>query len=292
MARPKDGSKIYPTDAESAEFESQIVKNAGPTGECWIMERPLRGRYPYFIFRGEIMLANRFAYRAALDKLPIPPERPMLRRVCRIKTCVNPDHQSPVNDFRNAELGFSPIGANMRKEACPKCLGPYLRDKDGKRRCPECRTQLQREWGERQKVPCKECGEPSTSGECRRCLYARVYSVNRENRAAKRAIRSARRALREAMQKFCEKHGVAKTKKPKGWVCPECSRDTRKRTGRRKPDFYRNLRAEGRCVSCKNLSETYRCPPCHARHMASTHARRARQSAERIQPRLLETGES
>ena len=64
MAPPRDGSKLYPTDAEWAQFESLIQKNVGRTGQCWIMDGPLRGQYPYFMFRGESMMAARFAYRA------------------------------------------------------------------------------------------------------------------------------------------------------------------------------------------------------------------------------------
>jgi len=283
MAPPRDGSKIYPTDAEWAHFENLIQKNAGRTGQCWIMEFTHGGRYPYFMFRGKPMLAARFAYRASESEPEIPPERPMLGRWCNEKKCVNPDHQFPNDDWRNNERTINPIGANIRKEVCPKCLGAYVLYKDGRRRCPECYAQSRREQELRRRVPCQSCGGPSTSGECRACRNARASAVAKPHREAKRAIRAARQVLRQAVRKLCEKHNLLKAQKPSGgWVCRECNRDTRKRVRSFGPDRYKALRAAGKCVTCHHPSETYRCERCHARHMEATHARRAREKAARM----------
>jgi len=283
MARPKDGSKLFPTPEEWARFEGGIQKNAGPKGTCWIMDAPMRGRYPFLLFRGEWMMAARFAYRAS-DKPEIPPEKPMLGRWCGQKKCVNPDHQVPMDDWRNSERTVdNPISANLRKEVCPKCHGPYEVVEGGKRRCRECRAASQRECAERHKVPCIGCGQPSIYGECRSCKNTRLFSASRANKAARKAIRAARVTLRKALQQFCEKHNVAKKQNTKGrWVCPECSRDTRKRVRSFGPDRYKALRAAGKCVACHHPSETYRCERCHARHMASTHARREKEKAQRL----------
>ena len=276
---PKDGSKLHPTNAEWSQFETLIVRASGRTGECWIMEPSPGSRYPYFQYRGEVMLAARFAYRAAPDKPPIPPDRRMLRRWCRDRNCVNPEHQVPVNDWRNAELGLSPIGANMRKDVCPNCHGEYTREKGGRRRCPECRVESRRAYEQRQKVACLGCGGPSMTGECRSCRNARLGPQRAANRAAKRAVRDARRALRRAVQAYCEKHAIAKHRKAAGgWECPDCKRerDRLRPTSRNRYALKRQL---NQCYQCSKprVPGLTRCEEHHARHMASTHASRAKQ---------------
>lgn len=79
------------------------------------------------------------AHRALYEALrgPVPPGLE-LDHLCRVRSCVNPDHLEPVTQQENNRRGMSLTAIHARKACCPRCGGAYRRYPNGTRYCRPC----------------------------------------------------------------------------------------------------------------------------------------------------------
>lgn len=121
-----------------------------PMSGCWLWSGPLDA-YGYgsvSVKRAHGKWTTTKAHRVIYEMLRGPIEKPTLDHVCRVRSCVNPDHLRPATWKENViALGsLAPCRRNVEKTHCPKCGGPFMRLKDGHRRCSPCSTAASRRW--------------------------------------------------------------------------------------------------------------------------------------------------
>lgn len=101
--------------------------------------------YGVATFGGRQYKAHRIAYEAVNGPIPINDEtgKPFpLDHLCRVRSCVNPDHLEPVTDAVNVLRGISPHAVNARKTHCVNgheyAPENTATDSSGHRYCREC----------------------------------------------------------------------------------------------------------------------------------------------------------
>lgn len=108
---------------------------------CWIWIAGLRNEEGYGRFKlgGRSYPAHRYGwelYRGAI------PHGMHIDHLCRVRSCVNPDHLRVVTPQVNAlENSLSPLAKNAAKKNCPRCAGEYTKRQDGTRHCVPCKRQ-------------------------------------------------------------------------------------------------------------------------------------------------------
>lgn len=147
----------------------------GAPGPCWIWTRAkTRNGYGNFSIKGRPYGAHQVGWW--LTRGPVP-DGLELDHVCRVTSCVNPDHLEPVTHRENCLRGTSPFAVHARKTHCPKGH-PYdevntWRDKEGTRRCRTCGNgwSLAGHYANHLPMPdgqragqCQECGSTFTAG--------------------------------------------------------------------------------------------------------------------------------
>jgi hypothetical protein len=112
---------------------------------CWIwIGAKSREGYGFFHLPSprRLVRAHRFAWENTLGHGPIPQGK-QLDHLCRVPSCVNPDHLEVVTPRENTLRGKTAPAANILKTECPKShplTGSNLyTSPDGRRRCRECR---------------------------------------------------------------------------------------------------------------------------------------------------------
>jgi hypothetical protein len=121
------------------------IKRLPETG-CWIWTGALsRQGYSYISVKGRMFRVHRLTYEAATGS-EIPAGL-VIDHLCRVRSCVNPDHLEAVTPLTNWQRGKAPSVGHAMKTACPQGH-PYdakntytLR---GKRRCRRCHAALMR----------------------------------------------------------------------------------------------------------------------------------------------------
>lgn len=125
-------------------------------GEHWMWTGPTIGRevcdygriYLGPDAKPRTELAHRWAYRRFIAEIPDGCELDHIPE-CRITLCCNPWHLEPVPHKINVLRGMSPSAEHARKDACPKCGGPYTVLGDGRRECRPCVNASARDWTRR-----------------------------------------------------------------------------------------------------------------------------------------------
>lgn len=85
--------------------------------------------------------AHRFAWILAHG--PIPAGM-YIDHICRVRSCVNPDHLRAVTPQVNSvENSISPVAKHAKKTCCPKCGGQYQKRRIG-RMCRRCDLENQK----------------------------------------------------------------------------------------------------------------------------------------------------
>lgn len=125
-------------------LEDRFFAKVNKTEKCWLWTGCIRrGGYGWFRAEGRSKLAHRVSYE--IHKGPIP-DGLSLDHLCRVTSCVNPDHLEPVTRGENVLRGEGLSAQNARKTHCPKGH-PYnavnteiQRDRKGRRgrRCRVC----------------------------------------------------------------------------------------------------------------------------------------------------------
>ena len=96
------------------------VNKAGPAptyrpdlGPCWLWTAYLYKGYGRFNGgQGRIVEAHRFAYELAKGAIP---SGLVLDHLCRVTSCVNPDHLEPVTIAENVDRGFEALNRPRRR---------------------------------------------------------------------------------------------------------------------------------------------------------------------------------
>ena len=111
-----DVNTVCLTEQERARFDRYCFPV--PESGCWLWDGPYAEReYGLFCFRGMTILAHRLSYVLAkgmiLAGLTID-------HLCRVHSCVNPDHLEVVSQRVNVLRGNSPMAVNSKKTHCPR----------------------------------------------------------------------------------------------------------------------------------------------------------------------------
>jgi hypothetical protein len=117
--------------ARSVEFESsgcwtwQLSKSSGGYGRMWVLEFGVK----------RLRQAHRVSYEALVDPIP---DGLQIDHLCRVRSCVNPDHLEPVTSAENTRRGVYPSKRQSR------CLRGHAFDERNTRMTPSgqqyCRT--------------------------------------------------------------------------------------------------------------------------------------------------------
>ncbi len=149
-------------------FHSQSGANLGP---CWLWTGGITGSgYGAFAYgprrpRGQrtARTAHRYAYETAKGSIA---EGLHLDHLCRVTTCVNPNHLEPVLPQINLERGLpSPSRINRAKTHCVHghpLSGDnlWVYKKTGERHCRACMRRRHREWvARRDQTQANQSGE-------------------------------------------------------------------------------------------------------------------------------------
>lgn len=126
-----------------------------PNSGCWLWTGGRvggrRGGYGTFTIEDDRpMLAHRFAY-ARIARRSIP-DGTVLDHLCRVRSCVNPDHLETVSDRENFRRGEAPSAIAFRTGHCRRghsyeMDGVYVHA--GRRNCYPCRIESMRAWRRR-----------------------------------------------------------------------------------------------------------------------------------------------
>lgn len=126
--------RIYPRDIDR--FLSQVDR----TDDCWIWTGTLlHNGYGQFGVDGGYVLAHRWSYEYFNG---IIPDGHDCHHRCYNRSCVNPNHLTPLTNKDNVLDGNGPTAINARKTHCIRGhqLDGYnlVVSKDGNRRCRQC----------------------------------------------------------------------------------------------------------------------------------------------------------
>lgn len=111
-----------------------------PVTGCWLWTGALnRGGYGVLKNGDRNVLAHRYSCERTRGRIPANLE---LDHLCRVRSCVNPDHLEAVTRKVNTHRGFGPSGINARATHCihghPFAGDNLYRRPNGKRECREC----------------------------------------------------------------------------------------------------------------------------------------------------------
>lgn len=110
-----------------ARFQSRIFPE--PNTGCWLWEGAMRsfGYGEIAVKRIKTIQNTRLAHRAIFMMLCGPiPDGMVLDHVCRVRSCVNPDHLRIVDRTTNCmENSEAPFAQHAKKTCCPRCAGPF-----------------------------------------------------------------------------------------------------------------------------------------------------------------------
>lgn len=105
---------------------------------CWLWTGYTCNKgYGIFWFDGGPRKAHRVAYEIHRGEIA---EGMVIDHICRVRSCVNPDHMRVVTARENTFAGGSlaPAKKNAEKTCCPKCDGPFSKNSRGARICRPC----------------------------------------------------------------------------------------------------------------------------------------------------------
>lgn len=115
-------------------------------GSCWRWTGKIRANgYGFLYLDGVTLYAHRISYEAFRGPLI---KGLQLDHLCRVRSCVNPNHLEQVTRKENILRGVGATALNKRKTVCKH--GHPLNEKntyirpDGNRHCRRCNTEMQR----------------------------------------------------------------------------------------------------------------------------------------------------
>lgn len=120
------------------------------SGDCWLWTASINASgYGSFGAGGKSRLAHRVAYEFVRGEIPAGLT---LDHLCRVRSCVNPDHLEPVTARENTRRGFP--GAYLKAKKC--CPRGHVYDEEntkissrGTRSCKACQSEYRKTYFER-----------------------------------------------------------------------------------------------------------------------------------------------
>lgn len=107
-----------------------------PNTGCWLWLGSVdRGGYARINVAGRNAVAHRVAYEEFVG--PIANDL-QIDHLCRVRSCVNPQHLEPVSQRENVLRGVGVTSVNAKKSTCPRGHPLSVVDGEG-RRCLACR---------------------------------------------------------------------------------------------------------------------------------------------------------
>ena len=121
------------------------------SGDCWIWTGRKNDKgYGILFWEGATRLAHRVAYELLAGPITegLEPDH-----LCRVRSCVNPDHLELVTHRENCRRGVGFAGSHARATHCPQGH-PYdmantMSLKNGWRDCRECHKRITKVWADR-----------------------------------------------------------------------------------------------------------------------------------------------
>lgn len=141
-------------NARSTPYPDHIyeVRDTGYKTPCWIwLFNTDRDGYGKTQRNGVTMRAHRFMFEREFGAIP---DGLVLDHLCRITSCVNPEHLEPVTNEENILRGNGRAALNARKTHCDHghpLAGDNLYIYDGRRKCRTCSAQRQQEYRARKR---------------------------------------------------------------------------------------------------------------------------------------------
>lgn len=112
-------------------------------GGCWIWTGTLYSNgYGSIYVDGRVSLTHRVSYEIRVSKVP---EGLEIDHLCRVRSCLNPEHLEPVTHAENMRRAMRTHCVNGHEFTAENTYRPA----DGKRYCRTCRRQRNREQRER-----------------------------------------------------------------------------------------------------------------------------------------------
>ena len=115
-----------------------------PNTGCWLWTQTLdTGGYGIIGYQGQRGPIREKAHRLGWMLLRGPiPQGLVIDHMCRVRSCVNPDHLRVVTmKVNSTENSISPNGLNAAKTCCPRCHGPFsFHTKNGQRCGRYCKS--------------------------------------------------------------------------------------------------------------------------------------------------------
>lgn len=126
-----------PSQERLDQFEAKFMPE--PMSGCWLWIGAIQSKgYGNYQSR----LAHRVSYERSVGKIP---DGLTLDHRCRVTSCVNPAHLTPMTQKKNNSLGYSPTALNARKTHCskgheftPENTRGVVRDDGNRRYCKTC----------------------------------------------------------------------------------------------------------------------------------------------------------
>lgn len=132
-------------------FEDKYIQE--PISGCWLWLQHLNS-WGYGTIRvgNKTAYAHRVSYEMKKGKIP---EGMTIDHLCRVTSCVNPDHLEVVTNKENLRRGLSPSAINKRKTVCNRgheinSENTYITAK-GHRLCRKCNAIAVRNYKQRRK---------------------------------------------------------------------------------------------------------------------------------------------
>jgi len=152
----RKGSNVKGETEEARFWEKVSIDYYAPSDvdPCWFWTaNKVQGGYGRFWAKSKHVLAHRWAYEYFREPIPIGLT---IDHLCKVTSCVNPNHLEVVSMEENIHRGESPSAINRRKTHCNNghkyttetvCL--EASPKGFVRRCIICRNEgARRRWGE------------------------------------------------------------------------------------------------------------------------------------------------
>jgi hypothetical protein len=120
-------------------YVDRFLTKFDKSDSCWVWNAGKdSGGYGNFWYRGTAVKAHRFSYELFVGKIP---ESLQIDHLCRVRSCVNPEHLEAVTKDENYRRGMGML-YHKNKTHCPRGHeydeeNTYLYK--GKRNCKTCR---------------------------------------------------------------------------------------------------------------------------------------------------------
>lgn len=115
---------------------NRFFSRVNKTDSCWLWLGAKQSRgYGHFSLDGKTTLAHRYSWEQVNGPIP---QGLVIDHLCRVRSCVNPEHLRIVTQSENSRVGISPPAINGRKSRCGNGHPFDVIKYDGKRSCSVC----------------------------------------------------------------------------------------------------------------------------------------------------------